>query len=55
MQPPAANWISYNGDYSGRRYSSLDQINSANVAQLRAEWVFHAQNSNRLENNSCGC
>lgn len=49
VQPPAANWISYNGDYSGRRYSSLDQINSANVAQLRAEWVFHAQNSNRLE------
>jgi alcohol dehydrogenase (cytochrome c) len=49
VQPPAANWISYNGDYSGRRYSSLDRINSANVAQLRAEWVFHAQNSNRLE------
>jgi len=49
VHPPAANWISYNGDYSGRRYSSLDQINAANVAQLRAEWVFHAQNSNRLE------
>jgi alcohol dehydrogenase (cytochrome c) len=49
VQPPAANWISYNGDYSGRRYSSLDQINAANVAQLHAEWVFHAQNSNRLE------
>jgi len=22
-QPPGANWISYNGDYTGRRYSSL--------------------------------
>lgn len=49
VEPPAANWISYNGDYSGRRYSSLDQISAANVAQLRAQWVFHAQNSNRLE------
>ena len=23
VQPPTANWISYNGDYSGRRYSGL--------------------------------
>ena len=49
IQPPAANWISYNGDYSGRRFSSLSGISTANVAQLRAEWVFHAHNSNRLE------
>ncbi len=49
VQPPAANWISYNGDYSGRRYSSLAEINSTNVERLRAEWVFHAHNSSRLE------
>jgi alcohol dehydrogenase (cytochrome c) len=49
VQPPAANWISYNGDYSGRRYSSLAQINSANVGQLRAAWVFHSHDSSRLE------
>ena len=36
VQPPASNWISYNGDYSGRRYSSLAEINSTNVAQLKA-------------------
>ena len=48
-QPPAANWMSYNGDYSGRRYSSLSEINPGNVAQLRAQWVFHARNSKRLE------
>jgi alcohol dehydrogenase (cytochrome c) len=47
--PAAANWISYNGDYSGRRFSGLAEINAANVSQLRAQWVFHAQNSNRLE------
>jgi len=49
VQPAAANWISYNGDYSGRRFSSLAEINPTNVLQLRAEWVFHVQNSNRLE------
>jgi alcohol dehydrogenase (cytochrome c) len=48
-QPPAANWPSYNGDYTGRRYSSLNQINVNNVDQLRTQWVFHANNSNRLE------
>src|SRR5258707_7599807 len=49
VQPPAANWISYNGDYSGRRYSGLSEINPGNLAALRAEWVFHARNSGRLE------
>ena len=47
--PVSANWLSYNGDYTGRRYSALREINTSNVAQLRAEWVFHAPNSDRLE------
>ena len=49
VQPPAANWISYHGDYSGRRYSSLSQVNLTTVSQLRAEWVFHVRNTNWLE------
>jgi alcohol dehydrogenase (cytochrome c) len=47
--PPGANWPSYNGDYSGRRYSSLSQITPANASQLRAQWVFHVRNSSDLE------
>jgi alcohol dehydrogenase (cytochrome c) len=47
--PVAGNWTSYNGDYTGRRYSSLRQINVANVAKLRAAWVFHPGNSKNLE------
>jgi alcohol dehydrogenase (cytochrome c) len=47
LQPPAANWISYNGDYSGRRFSSLSEINPANLVGLRVEWVFHARNTSR--------
>ncbi len=48
-QPPAANWTSYNGDYSGRRYSALSVINPGDIAGLQAQWVFHASNTSRLE------
>jgi len=48
-RPVGANWPSYNGDYTGRRYSSLREITAQNVARLSAAWVFHPGNSNRLE------
>jgi len=44
-----ANWLTYNGDYSGRRYSSLTQLTRDNVSHLRAEWVFHSRTSSLLE------
>ena len=47
--PPSVDWLSYNGDYSGRRYSSLGEIDAGNVHQLRAQWVFHPGNSDSLE------
>lgn len=49
VSPVAENWLSYNGDYTGRRFSALQEINSSNVTQLRAQWVFHAPNSTNLE------
>ena len=49
LSPPGANWPSYNGDYSGRRFSSLSQINSSNIGQLRAQWAFHVKASSDLE------
>jgi alcohol dehydrogenase (cytochrome c) len=48
-QPVAADWLSYNGDYTGQRFSSLDQINQTNVSQLRVAWVFHAPHSRDME------
>jgi alcohol dehydrogenase (cytochrome c) len=45
----AQNWVSYNGDYSGARHSSLDQITPANVARLTAQWVFHPRAVSPLE------
>lgn len=47
--PSGSNWLSYHGDYTGRRFSSLSQINLGNVASLRAQWVFHSRNSDNLE------
>jgi alcohol dehydrogenase (cytochrome c) len=49
MKPSGENWLSYHGDYSGRRYSSLTQITPKNAGKLRAQWVFHSPNSNHLE------
>jgi alcohol dehydrogenase (cytochrome c) len=48
-RPVGENWSSYNGDYTGRRFSSLHEIDRANVSRLRAAWVFHPGNSQRLE------
>jgi alcohol dehydrogenase (cytochrome c) len=49
VQHPDANWVSYNGDYSGKRYSALSQITPGNVSSLQAQWVFHANHTSRLE------
>jgi alcohol dehydrogenase (cytochrome c) len=32
IQKPVDTWPTYNGDYSGQRFSQLKQINSGNVA-----------------------
>ena len=48
-QPVGENWTSYNGDYTGQRYSRLQQINVANISNLRAAWVFHPGNTQNLE------
>jgi alcohol dehydrogenase (cytochrome c) len=45
----ADNWLSYNGDTSGRRFSSLKQITPTNVSRLAAQWVFHPRTVSPLE------
>ncbi len=37
---PVDAWPTYHGDYSGKRYSELDQINKSNVATLTLAWAF---------------
>ena len=37
--PRSLDWPSYSGDYSGKRYSPLTQINQSNVRQMTLAWV----------------
>src|SRR5690348_187914 len=34
----AGNWPVYGGDYSGKRYSALTQIDRSNVKKLASSW-----------------
>jgi alcohol dehydrogenase (cytochrome c) len=38
-KPLADSWPTYSGDYTGRRYSSLTQINQTTVKNLTLAWV----------------
>jgi len=40
LKPGPDVWPTYNGDYSGRRFSTLDKINSSNIDALTLAWVF---------------
>jgi alcohol dehydrogenase (cytochrome c) len=35
-----SQWLTYSGDYSGRRHSPLTQITPANVHRLTSAWAF---------------
>src|SRR5712692_7190586 len=39
LNPGTDSWPTYNGDYSGRRYSTLARINAANVKALSLAWI----------------
>jgi alcohol dehydrogenase (cytochrome c) len=38
--PQPGDWLTYNGNDSGNRYSPLKQISTANVASLKLKWIF---------------
>jgi alcohol dehydrogenase (cytochrome c) len=40
LHPATGSWPTYNGDYTGQRFSPLKQINAANVASLKPAWIF---------------
>jgi alcohol dehydrogenase (cytochrome c) len=39
-KPPVNAWPTFNGDYSGRRYSTLTRIGPGNLKQLALQWVY---------------
>ena len=50
LRPPTDAWPTYHGDYTGRRYSTLTQINSDNVKNLQLAWVYRLNSSQALPN-----
>jgi alcohol dehydrogenase (cytochrome c) len=45
LTAPTSTWPTYNGDYSGRRFSPLSQINAANVHSLALQWIYRTRDS----------
>lgn len=43
------NWLMYSGGYDSWRYSRLDQINTGNVKNLHAKWLFQAHSQEKFE------
>jgi acido-empty-quinoprotein group A len=44
LEPPTDTWPTYNGDYSGRRFSTLNQVNASNIGALAVAWMFRISN-----------
>lgn len=43
--PPHESWPTFNGDWSGRHYSGLSEINENNVAELQIAWQLRVTGS----------
>jgi len=43
------NWLTYWGDYSGRHYSPLSQVQAANVRLLQAQWALQLPGESIIE------
>jgi alcohol dehydrogenase (cytochrome c) len=39
-RPPTDAWPTHNGDYSGRRFSTLKQLNQSNIKRMQLAWVY---------------
>src|SRR6267143_188320 len=44
-KPAVDGWPTYHGDYSGRRYSTLNQITTSNIKSLSLAWIYRANPS----------
>jgi alcohol dehydrogenase (cytochrome c) len=46
LNPGTDSWPSYNGDYSGRRFSTLTKINDKNIGSLSLAWIYRVNLAN---------
>jgi alcohol dehydrogenase (cytochrome c) len=43
------DWLNYSGGYLSQRYSALDQVTPANVANLEQKWIFQSRSLEKFE------
>ena len=43
------NWLMYNGDYAGLRYSTLEQVNLQNANRLAPKWAYQTMAGGKFE------
>ena len=46
LTPGTDSWPTFNGDYTGRRFSALTKINRSNVHQLSLAWMYRLSGAN---------
>src|SRR5437667_12716548 len=51
LQGPGDNWLTYAGDYQGRRHSALKQITVANAGSRAPKWAYHVPKASGLRTN----
>ena len=49
QKPKPDSWPTFNGDYSGRRYSPLKEINTENVKSLTLKWMWSMPENGTME------
>ncbi len=42
-------WVTYSGDFTGQRHSTLKQIDRTNVSKLRPKWMYQTNDLNQFE------
>jgi hypothetical protein len=52
---PYNGWQSVNGNSSGNKYSSLSQIDTNNVLQLKAAWTYHTGDLDTASHSQIQC
>jgi alcohol dehydrogenase (cytochrome c) len=49
LKADPSNWLTYSGAYHAQRHTLLDQINTGNVKNLTAKWIFHFSDVGHME------
>ena len=49
LHPPADTWLTFHGDYSGQRHTSLSQFSPDNIGKLQPVWEFQTGQNQQIK------